>query len=324
MASYLLDVLIPAYNAERFLPTCLASVRRAHREGYRFLFIDDHSTDATPEILESAAAESSFIEFVRNDRNLGVAASRNVLHGQVDARYLTYLDVDDWYGEDHLESMVRAIGDLDVDFVRTDHVIVDGPQRTIARTPETQRGIRLDPANAFGVPGPRSPLNYLYIWAGIYDLERMDLADYAFHEHLRTASDRPWIWKLYLDQRSTAAIDLSTYFYRKSTNATALTQRGDSATLDFLVASEIILGMATEAGNARAVDKAVHSLLFLIDYHLERSARLTPTLRDELVARSSALLTTCTDDSIAASLPVFSKRSLARLRPVLDARGAVS
>ncbi|WP_062206345.1 glycosyltransferase family 2 protein [Demequina salsinemoris] len=317
MPSYQLDVLIPAYNAERFLPTCLASVRKAHRDGYRFLFIDDHSTDATPEILEAAAAESPFIDFVRNDRNLGVAASRNVLHGLVDARYLTYLDVDDWYGENHLESMVRAIDDLEVDFLRTDHVIVDGLKRTVARTPETQRGIRLDPANAFGVPGPRSPLNYLYIWAGIYDLERLNLTDYAFHEHLRTASDRPWIWKLYLDQRSTAAIDLDTYFYRKSTNATALTQRGDAATLDFLVASEIILGMATASGNARAVDKAAHSLLFLVDYHLERAGRLTAALTAELTSRSAALLATCPTDSIEAALPAFSAQSLARLRPVL-------
>ncbi len=324
MPAHHLDVIVPAYNAERFLPTCLESVRRAHREGYRFLFIDDHSTDATPQLLETAARETPFIEFVRNERNLGVAASRNVLHGLVDSRYLTYLDVDDWYGERHLEAMVGAIEELEVDFVRTDHIIVDGTSRTLARVPETQRGIRLDPSHAFGVPGPRSPLNYLYIWAGIYDLDRLDLAAYAFHEHLRTASDRPWIWQLYLEASSTAAIDLDTYFYRKSTNVTALTQRGDDATLDFLVASEIILGMARDSGNVRAVDKAVHSLLFLIDFHLERAARLTPALREELVSRAAALLSSCDEASIDHSLAVFSKRSLSRLRPVLDRRGAAA
>ncbi|WP_169747758.1 glycosyltransferase family 2 protein [Demequina subtropica] len=305
MPAHELAVVIAAHNAGEFLRTSLASMARESRDGIQWIVVDDASTDSTAAQLERASATVPHLTVLTNEVNQGVAASRNRAHRAVDARYLTYLDADDWYGPGHLEHLVSSIKDLQVDFVRTDHVVVDGHERRLSRVPEMRRRIPHATSSAFGFLGKRCALNYLYIWAGIYDLERIDLTGLDFDARLRTASDRPWMWQVYLEAESTAVVPLNTYFYRKTTNATALTQAGNVSTLDFIGASESITSLALASGDPRAIDRAVHSAMFLVDFHLEREERLTPELQEHLRARSAAMLAAAPQDSVDRALRVF-------------------
>lgn len=309
MVAYELAVVVATHNAGKYLPVSLESMRRSARDGIQWVIVDDASTDASSQLLERAEVDIPGLCVVRCERNIGVAAARNLAHSQVDARYLTYMDADDWLGPGHLERLLRAIKEHDVDFVRCDHTIVTGNKREIARVPETQRDKPLPTSGAFGFMGGRSPLTYLYLWAGIYDLTRINLGAMRFDESLRTASDRPWVWDLYLAATSTAVVSENSYFYRKSTNPTALTQAGNAYTLDFLSASTHILNAAIKSGNAQAIDRAVYSSLFLIDYHLERDRRLSRSLRQELSNRASAHLAELPREPMERALEILPVRS---------------
>lgn len=306
------------YNGEQFLPVCLESVRRNHEEGFEFIIIDDHSTDDTPRIIEAAQADMPYIKYIRNAVNSGVAKSRNIAHQEVRGRYLTYLDADDWYGPRHLNNLVAAIENLEVDFLRTDHVKIESGQRTVAKAWERRRGFAFPSASAFGSIGSRSILDYAYLWAGIYDLTKIDRELLPFNEGLRTAADRPWFWRLYLNTESTAVIGLNTYFYRREGNPNALTQAGNESTLHFMDASHDILDIVKQSENSDAIAKAVYSTCRIVNFHIENRARLSPDLRRRLYEGCGRLLGECPDEPLLQSIAVFKPHQRIMLRRLAE------
>jgi len=300
-----LSIIVPVYNAAAFLPNCLATIRANRRDDYQFILIDDHSTDETPEIIERAAQEMPWLTTLRNPENYGVARSRNIALTHAEGRYLAYLDADDWYQVGHLDRTLAALQRLGVDFVRTDHVRVDRMERVIERAPEDRRDVVLDPRSQIGEPGYRTTVDYPFLWAGMYDRERIDPALFAFDESLRTAADRPWFWRLHLNTESTAVVDLNGYFYRKDDNPTALTQAGNANTLHFLDAYAGIRDLAVGSGNAGYVDKAAYGAMRIVEFHVSRRARLSHELQHELYHRSSAFLNSFPPESIRTALRHF-------------------
>ena len=71
------SVIIPVYNAERSLRTCLASVLGQTLRNLEVICIDDGSTDGSFSLLESIAAEDCRLKVVRQD-NAGAGPARNV------------------------------------------------------------------------------------------------------------------------------------------------------------------------------------------------------------------------------------------------------
>lgn len=289
------SVIVPMHNAEDFVLTCLEGIRRSHDEDTQFIVIDDHSTDATPRLLEDARTRMPYLTVVRNETNLGVARSRNIALDLADARYLTYLDVDDWYAPGHLRALVAAIQELQVDFVRTDHVRVDGTERTLVRAPEARRGVPFAAESGIGVPGSQSIVDYPFLWAGIYDLKRLPRDLLLFDESLRTAADRPWFWKLHMHAESSAVVDLHGYFYRKDHNPAALTQQGNAQTLHFLDASARVRDLVLPELREDWTTKAAYVTARLCAFHVARRGRLSAGLQKELFERAGALLASYPD-----------------------------
>lgn len=312
-----LSVIVPVYNAAAFLPNCLATIRSNHRDDFQFIVIDDHSTDATPLLLEQAAEQMPWLTLIRNPENYGVAKSRNVALEQAQGRYLTYLDADDWYHDGHLVETLEALQRLDVDFVRTDHVRVDAMKRSVQRAPTETRDVPVDPRSQIGLRGSRSMVDYPYLWAGMYDRERIAPELFTFDESLRTAADRPWFWRLHLNTESTAVVDLKGYFYRKDANPTALTQAGNASTLHFLDAYAGIRDLALGTGNQDYIEKAAYGACRIVAFHVSMRARLSHELQSELFHRSSAFLNSFPEDAIKAALKHFDLPTRIVLKKIL-------
>ena len=82
-----------------------------------------------------------------------------------------------------------------------------------------------------------------------------------FTDGLRTAEDRPWIWRLHREAESFAAVGLLGVFYRRGV-ATSLTQIGDVRQLDFIRAfDQVIAETATGPGRGPAAPQGRAHLL---------------------------------------------------------------
>jgi glycosyltransferase involved in cell wall biosynthesis len=100
----LVTVIVPAWNAEKYLEASLRSVLNQSHRALRLLVIDDGSTDSTPEILARLRAEDPRLEF-RSVKNGGPAAARNRALAALPegTDYVMFLDADDLLLPDAIE-----------------------------------------------------------------------------------------------------------------------------------------------------------------------------------------------------------------------------
>jgi glycosyltransferase involved in cell wall biosynthesis len=101
-------VLITAYNAERWLPETLASVRAQTGVEFEILVVDDGSTDGTLALLRRTAAEEPRLRIVPQ-ANAGIARARNRGLAEARGRYTCLLDADDLFLPGKLARQVAAL-----------------------------------------------------------------------------------------------------------------------------------------------------------------------------------------------------------------------
>lgn len=102
------SVLIPAYNADVFLPQCLDSVVNQTYQHLQVVVVDDGSKDNTLEIAQKYAVKYPFVE-VYHQENAGVATARNTLMAHATGDYVLFVDSDDWIEFDMVECMLKAL-----------------------------------------------------------------------------------------------------------------------------------------------------------------------------------------------------------------------
>lgn len=104
----MVSVIIPAYNAEAFIQYTLDSVLAQTYQNFEVIVVDDGSIDRTPEIVKSFAQRDPRIHLL-SQKNLGVAAARNLAIQASKGVYVSPIDADDiWYPQ-KLEKQVRCI-----------------------------------------------------------------------------------------------------------------------------------------------------------------------------------------------------------------------
>ena len=107
----LVSVIIPGFNAARFLPETLASVRDQTWVGFEVVVVDDGSTDGSADVARAAAGGDPTVRVVTIP-NGGVAAARNrgVREADPATRYLLFLDADDVLEPEMLAVLVGHMG----------------------------------------------------------------------------------------------------------------------------------------------------------------------------------------------------------------------
>ncbi len=106
-----ISVMIPAYNAARYLEAAVRSLQAQSFSDWEAVIADDCSTDNTAEIASELAAEDSRVKVIRLAKNSGtVFEPRRRAALKARGRYLLALDADDLLAPDYLEKMLnRAI-----------------------------------------------------------------------------------------------------------------------------------------------------------------------------------------------------------------------
>lgn len=89
------SVLLPCYNAERYLPQCLDSLLAQAYRDFEIVAIDDGSEDATPRLLAEYSARDPRIRVSRNESNLGIIRTLNRGIDQSKGAYVARMDADD-------------------------------------------------------------------------------------------------------------------------------------------------------------------------------------------------------------------------------------
>lgn len=312
-----LSVIVPFFNVRSYAPDTLRSLRANARPGVEFVLVDDCSTDGTADLLQRAAEELPGAVHLRHEVNGGLATARNTGLSAARGEYLTFLDGDDWVAPGYYSELLDHARRLDCDFLRTDHVQCTGTARSLHRVPHGVRNTVLDPRDVILPADRTTPVDYAFAWAGIYHRRLLDAGLLHFRDGLRTAEDRPWIWRLHREAESFAVVGLLGVFYRRGL-ATSLTQIGDVRQLDFLRAFDQVLAETAQDPEAeQLLPKAVRTYCAIIAHHLDHRERFEPRVLRRLRTLSAAALRRMPADALAEALAAMNHERSSTLRRLL-------
>jgi glycosyltransferase involved in cell wall biosynthesis len=139
----LVSVLLSVHNDARFLAAAVESVLRQTVDDLELIVVDDASTDETPAVL--SAVQDPRLRLLRNEHQLGLAASLNRGLDQAQSRYVARLDADDVALPQRLESqLARIAATPSVAVVGTAVLDLDETGRvgTLHRNPVGTRAVR--------------------------------------------------------------------------------------------------------------------------------------------------------------------------------------
>ena len=102
----LVSIITPVYNAARWLPETLATVRAQTLGSWEHILVDDGSTDGSLAIAEAAASEDARIRVMRSTGNEGPPMARNQALDAARGRFIAFLDADDLW---HPEKLARSV-----------------------------------------------------------------------------------------------------------------------------------------------------------------------------------------------------------------------
>lgn len=140
------SVIIPAYNAEKFLQRCLDSMAAQTLRDIEVIVVNDGSKDATGRIADAFAEKDPRFRVIHQE-NRGVAVARQEGVDACRGEYTIQVDADDWMDPDSLEELSRY-----ADRTAADMVIFDWIRTTREDGDmyECQRPKSLDTATVFG------------------------------------------------------------------------------------------------------------------------------------------------------------------------------
>ncbi len=108
------SVIIPVYNAEKYLRECLDSLLVQTMTDFEILCVNDGSSDNSPLILEEYAAKDKRIRVITKE-NQGCGPARNIGIDQAQGEYLIFLDADDFFEKELLEKLYKRAKEKDAD-----------------------------------------------------------------------------------------------------------------------------------------------------------------------------------------------------------------
>lgn len=112
------SVIVPVYNASRYLSKCLDSLISQTIESYEIIIINDGSTDNSLEIINNYKNNEK-VKII-STKNNGIGIARNNGLKQAKGKYVLFVDSDDYVSEDFIEKMLQKATEETADVVICD------------------------------------------------------------------------------------------------------------------------------------------------------------------------------------------------------------
>ena len=119
-----ISIIVPIYNAEKYLNQCIDSILRQTYTDFELLLIDDGSQDNSKIICKNYLLKDSRVVY-KYKTNGGASSARNLGISLAMGKYIVFIDSDDFIECDYLETVYKAAdGDNDI-------LVIEAPNRFI-------------------------------------------------------------------------------------------------------------------------------------------------------------------------------------------------
>lgn len=200
-----ISILIPAYNVEKYLPTCLDSVLGQTYQDLQVVIIDDGSKDCTLEVCKNYSKKDDRVEYYTQE-NKGVAETRNHLLSKVKGEYVLFVDADDWIELDMVEYLVSLATENSAEMVMCDRLIND------AKPIESQPDIKILSQN----DAIKDFLYHDYFIGSLCNklIKTSLMNDKSFNKEISYGEDALFVWNILQDVDTVVTSSKQLYHYR--------------------------------------------------------------------------------------------------------------
>lgn len=120
----LVSIIMPAYNSDNTIANSIDAVLEQTYKNWELIIINDCSTDSTKEIVSTYAYDERLI-IINNEKNKGIAISRNRGISKAKGKYICFLDSDDLWSHNKLEIQVAYMEKENLSFTYTSNNVID-------------------------------------------------------------------------------------------------------------------------------------------------------------------------------------------------------
>lgn len=121
MMSNKVSIIVPIYNASKYLVECVNSLINQDYSNLEILLINDGSTDGSAEICDSLQNSDKRIRVIHKE-NGGTASARNLGVQEASGEYVMFIDADDWFELDTVSTLVSHMDSNSLDVARFNYV----------------------------------------------------------------------------------------------------------------------------------------------------------------------------------------------------------
>lgn len=214
MYDKLISIIVPVYNAENTIGTCVDSLVRQSHKLLEIILVDDGSTDNSGKICDELAIKDNRIKVIHKD-NEGVSVARNTGINKAAGYAITFVDADDTLDINAVSLMLNKMLNNDCDIVMCDYSIIysDHMEKHVYREDDfclDKKGVSefLDDALK-----PQSGVGF--IWGKLFNREFLIRNNLLLNDNLTAAEDAEFMLRtaFYADRVSFVAKSLYNYLH---------------------------------------------------------------------------------------------------------------
>lgn len=272
-----ISIVIPAHNAARTLASSVSSILSQTRPVQEIVIVENGSTDDTLEVATSLANSHENISVLKSDPGVSVARNTGIRACQSD--YIGWLDADDTYTPDAMETLGYFADKLAPDFVKGNLLYDFGTTTRIwrphLRSFNSVSNLRM---------APNYP-DYVGTVCGIYRRDMLSAIQDPFPVGVRTAEDRAFVWRTLLRGSTFVHVDRVVYNYDK-TSETSVLKKVDGPHFDLFAAYRSIVDETDLTEYTPVNYKFWHSYLSMMHFTYARPERLSNPGRSRWIEES--------------------------------------
>lgn len=135
MSDYLISLIVPVYNKEKYLKKSIDSMVNQTYHNLEIILVNDGSTDNSGAICDMYEKANKNVKVI-HQKNMGPSAAWKNGFGVSTGQYIAFADSDDWIDLDMIEKMSHHLTGIDKELVLCDHVLEysDGTKKEVYQT----------------------------------------------------------------------------------------------------------------------------------------------------------------------------------------------
>lgn len=122
MTTDLISIIVPVFNIQDEIKTCLKTIQSQTYKNFEVLMIDDNSSDHSPEICKNFEQEDNRFKYFWKE-NGGISSVRNFGLKKIKGNYISFIDGDDYVKSDFLSFLVNLLKSTQSDIAQCGHYI---------------------------------------------------------------------------------------------------------------------------------------------------------------------------------------------------------